>query len=433
MQNRLEKVFIIVLFMLPAVLLGQKQINTPYSRFNIGTLVPLGSFRSLAMGGTGVAMRDNNSISFVNPASYSSIDTTSFIMDFGADYSFSKLNDATNKYHSDDMNFGHLLIGFPLARKFGLAAGLVPVSNGYYSVQEVIKEGDSNYNPVAGQITTTHQGDGNLANFFVGTGLNLTKNLSAGVNISILFGELDRINQFEFTDANVFNQYNLEKLKVKGINLDYGLQYNINIDKDYFLTAGVSYTAARNYSSEYIRFSERATSYSATVYSPDTLYYVSSSAKDSTRLPSTLRAGISFGKKDKFTIGLDYVATDWSKALVQGSPKGFLADTRSYMLGIEYIPEKYSNDSFLKRMKYRAGGHISDNYLVLNGSRIKEYGASCGFGMQMKSNSLSEATFYFDFTKRSGNIAKGLYNENFYTIGLSLNLYDFWFIKRKFE
>jgi hypothetical protein len=135
--------------------------------------------------------------------------------------------------------------------------------------------------------------------------------------------------------------------------------------------------------------------------------------------------------KDKFVVGIDYVAANWADARIHGS-NGYLADTKSILFGIEYIPEKYSNTSYLKRIEYRIGGHIADNYLLLNGDQIKEYGASCGIGLRIR-NSLSKANLYFEYIRKNGDLTKGLHNENIYTIGISLNLYDFWFIKRKYD
>jgi hypothetical protein len=432
MQNKLIVISFIFIFTFSFTAKGQKLVNSPYSRFNIGTLDQPGSFRSLSMGGTGVAMRDNSAIYFVNPASYSSFDTISFLFDFGMDYSINVLNKGGNKYQSDDMNFDHLIIGFPLGRGWGFAAGLVPVSNGYYSLSETVKPGDTGYDPLTGEIFSTHKGDGGFTNFFLGTGLNVTKNLSIGANLTVLFGQLERINQFEFTDyANTFGQFNSEKLKINGVNFEYGAQYTTALKKDYFLTAGISFTAAKKYRSDFEKISERFAAYTASAYSPDTLYYTSTISKDSTKLPSAIRLGVAFGKKDKFVVGIDYVTTNWADARIHGS-SGYLANSKSWLFGVELIPDKYSNSSFLSRIEYRLGGHISDNYLLLNGVQIKEYGASCGIGLRLR-NSLSKTNVYFDFTRKNGEFAKGLHNENFYTVGISLNLYDFWFRKKKYD
>ena len=134
MRNKLITVIFISLFSFVYTATGQKLIDSPYSRFNIGTLQAVGSFRSLSMGGVGTAMRDNSSIYFSNPASYSSLDTNSFIFDFGIDYGRNFISGATTKFSSDDINFHHLIMGFPLAKGWGFAVGIIPMSSGYYSI-----------------------------------------------------------------------------------------------------------------------------------------------------------------------------------------------------------------------------------------------------------------------------------------------------------
>jgi len=144
-----------------------------------------------------------------------------------------------------------------------------------------------------------------------------------------------------------------------------------------------------------------------------------------------LRLGISYGKKNKFIAGFDFISTRWSKSQIPGG-QGYAANTRTYRVGAEYIPDKYSNYSFLKRIEYRIGGHYGDNYLIINGEQVKEYGASMGIGVPMR-RSFSRTNFFFDFTRKNGPSSSHLHSENYYTLGMSLNLYDFWFIKRKYD
>ena len=75
--------------------------------------------------------------------------------------------------------------------------------------------------------------------------------------------------------------------------------------------------------------------------------------------------------------------TKWSESKIPGSA-GYAADTKEIKFGAEYIPEKFSNYSFLKRLEYRIGAHMGDNYLIINGEQIKEYGASIGLGLPMR-------------------------------------------------
>jgi hypothetical protein len=434
MQNKPVVLFLTFFLLSSVVAQGQKLVNSPYARFNIGALNPQGSFRSLAMGGTGIGIRDNSTIYFNNPASYSSIDTVSFLFDFGLDFGMNKLSDGTNKYSSKDMNFNHLLLGFPISKGFGFAAGLVPVSNGYYYLSQKISEGDPGYDPIIGEVINIHRGTGSITKLFAGTGINLTKHLSAGINLDVLFGQISRTNQFEFGDFyNTFSESGVENLKINGINLDYGLQYFSSFKKDHFLIAGFSVIAAKKYHSSREILEKRFSAYVSSTYSPDTLVYSNYTSSDSTLLPASYRFGISFGKKDKFTAGIDYIFTRWSKARIQGQDASTMSSTASLLFGLEYIPEKYSNTSVLKRIEYCLGGHIATNYLAINGEQIKEYGFSAGLGIRLRNISPSKATFFFDYTSRRGDTSKGLHIENIYSFGASLNLYDFWFLKRKYD
>ncbi len=416
---------ILLLFYYPAVT-GQKQINSPYSRFNIGALEPQGSFKSRGMGGISTAMRDNTTIFCSNPASYSSLDTNSFSFDFGFDWALNVLKDGEERYTSDDMNFNHLIMGFPIMKGWGFATGIVPVSYGFYNISETVAEGDADYDPITGGYTTLHHGEGGLSNFFAGTGVNITKNFSLGINMTVMFGVLQRNYSLRFDNLedNYHNSAS-EKMKVRGINFDYGLQYRAKIMNDYFLNAGFSMTSSKSYKSNYDYLAVRTSAYN----NVDTISYTSEDSAP-VYLPGTYRAGISFGKKNKFTTGFDYASCAWSKSDIPGY-RGYAANTKTYSWGLEFIPEKYSNFSYLKRIEYRIGAHMGDNYLIINEKQLKEFGATFGIGLPMKRN--SRANLFFDYTRKIGSEAAGLHDERIITIGGSLNFYDFWFIQRKYK
>jgi hypothetical protein len=423
MRNKLITVIFISLLSCAFTASGQKLINTPFSRFNIGTLEPQGSFRSLGMGSVGTAMRDNCSIYFTNPASYSSLDTISFIFDFGLDYGRNFISSGSTKYSSDDMNFHHLIMGFPISKRWGVAAGVVPVSSGYYKITQNVTSDSPDYDPAIGAYTTTHNGDGGITKIFVGTGVQIGKHFSIGANMNLLSGQLSRTNQNVFKDFyNVFHNSNVENLELRGINFDYGVQYTTSFKNNYFINVGASMTSGSNYSSKYNQLSMKYTGYG----SVDTISYTAdNSAK--TFIPYTVRAGVSFGKKNKFTAGVDFVTSKWSSSTIPGSVNN-TGDIKAMMFGAEFIPDKFSNYSYLSRIEYRIGGHFGDNYLVVNGEQLKEYGASFGIGLPMRT--YSKTNLFIDFTRRMGH---NLPNEDFLSMGISLNLYDFWFMKRKFD
>jgi hypothetical protein len=429
MQNRAVRILITILLFIPLYSSGQKSVNSPLARYNLGIIEPAGSLRSLGMGGTGVAIRDNLNIYYLNPASYSSLDTNSFVFDFGIDYGVNIVTDGTNDDLSEDLNFDHFMIGFPISKRWGVAMGIVPVSNGYYNIAEHFNEDDPSE-----EYTSYHGGSGGYTNFFLGTGLNITKNLSAGANLSLLFGSIKRFNEFIFADYYYTFQTNItEKLQMTGIGFDAGLQYAAPLKNDYFLNSGVSFSSGKNCKSIRESITYRYNVYSST----DTVQY-SYNDSEKASIPWTIRAGIAFGKKYKFVTSLDYVYTKWADAEIPGSADN-LTNTQTLLFGAEYTPDRLSNYSYLKRIDYRIGGHIGNNYLLLNDYKVNEFGASIGAGIPMKRRYASPAAFYskfnfyVDYTRKSMTGAPFIHNENYYTIGLSLNLYDNWFFKRKYD
>lgn len=412
---------------------SQKLVNSPYSRFNIGSLEPVGSFKSMGMGGVSTGLRDISSVFYTNPASYSSFDTTSFVFDFGLDYGVNLISKSGEKYASEDLNFDHLLMGFPVMRGWGVAIGVVPVSSGYYRIFDTVVKSDPDYDPLTGEYSTQHTGEGSFNNLILGTGFQFLKHFSAGINMTVLFGTIKRNHDVTFGDFfNTFHNNSSATLQLSGINFNYGLQYNTKLLKSGFLTAGVSLSTGHDYGSNYELFSYKSTGYGLT----DTISYVKQD-KGKAYLPGTIRGGFAIGKTNKWTFAFDYIASRWSELDLPGE-SGYAADTRTYCFGLEYIPGKFSNTGFLRRIEYRAGAHFGDNYLIINGEQLKESGASIGLGIPMGQSltdkrSLSRTNIVLDFTRRYGSSSGDLHSENFFTFGVSLNFYDFWFVKRKYD
>jgi len=329
------------------------------------------------------------------------------------------------------MNFHHFIIGFPISKGWGLSAGIVPYSNGYYNLYEQTTSDDNDYDPLTGEIYRTYRGSGGYNNVFLGSGLNITKNISAGVNLTVLFGQIQRSNSVSMlADNDLFNSNFNEVLSLKGINFDFGLQYTGKLKNNFFINGGISYTLGKKYESDYEVLNLRYLNYYLSQYSLDTLSYESVNNGEAF-IPQTLRMGIAFGKKDLFVAGLDYLVTNWSEATLPGST-GYTADSKSLRFGIEFTPEKFASSGYLRAIDYRAGVHIADNYLIMNGSQLKEYGFSFGFGLPML-GSISKTNIYFDYTKHHGSASATLPEENIFSMGISINMYDYWFLKRKYD
>ncbi len=413
--------------LIPFLSSGQKSINSPIARYNLGIIETPGPFRSLGMGGTGTAMRDRTTIYYTNPASYSSLDTNSFIFDFGLDYGINMVSDGSTKDLSDDLNFDHIIMGFPVTRRWGVAIGLVPFSNGYYNLSESVRAGDPGYDEITGEYISYHKGSGGFTSFFLGTGLNLTKNFSVGANMSLLFGSIRRTNEFDFTDYYYTFQTNMtEKLQMTGIGFDFGAQYLATIKENYFINLGASYSAGRKCKTTF-----ESIIYRFNIYSSNDILESSSDDDLLSSLPASVNTGVSVGRKNKFIAAADYTFSSWANAEFPGS-EGHVANSGTFSLGAEYTPDWLANYNFLKRIDYRLGVHTGKSYLLFNGSRVKETGVSIGFGIPMR-RTYSKTNFFADYTRKNIADQPFVHRENYFSFGISINMYDFWFIKRRYE
>lgn len=428
---RYLKIFLLLL-LTTQVSVGQKLVNSPYARFGPGSLEPTGSYKSLAMGRTGIAYRDPLIIAYQNPASYSSLDTNSFVFDFGVDYRIIGLDNGADTYQSDDMNFHHLVMGFPIGRKVGFATGVIPYSSGYYNINYTVDSDDPEYDPIIGETNEVHKGVGGYNKFFFGLGANPFGGFSVGANMTFLFGNVNRANSYRFvSDNSAFDNHSTESVQVNGYNFDFGAQYQLMLKNDLSATAGISYTTSSNYRGETELLTALYTgSSTSTLYSIDTLSYISTD-DDVITLPGSLSLGLSLGKKNKFLVTTDYTVSQWSKAKFLGHESNF-TNSSSIKMGAEYIPDYYANRNFLNRVVYRLGGHITNSHLVVNNEQLKEFGITFGVGLPLRrSNSMINT--YFEYGNRGGGFDLGLHKETFYNFGLSFNFYDYWFIKRKYD
>ena len=421
----------LVLLIISQALAGQKLVNSPYGRFGPGIIVPQGLLKTRGMGGAGIALQDPVNLNYLNPASFSSLDTNSFVFDFGLDYQILRLNDGQESYRSEDMSFHHIVIGFPVAKKAGFVFGLVPYSSGYYNIAATIGPDDPAYRPIAGEIEHLHKGDGGYNKFFWGFGISPVKNLSLGLNMEFMFGTITRINSYVFTDgSNYYNNSTTESILIRGFNFKYGAQYKFNLGSDYFASTGFTFSPKKEYRSDYEDLILKYSSYTGTYYSVDTLSY-NFTNEIPIVMPRTITAGIAFGKTDKFAVAVDYTMTNWSESKFAGYDQ-YMVNSSEFNVGLEFIPQKYANTNILNRVEYRLGGHTSGTQLMLGNEQIREFGITFGTGIPMN-RTKTRMNFLFEYGKRKGSFENGLHNETYYNFAISFNFYDNWFKKKQYN
>lgn len=403
--------------------LNNNNTTSPYSRFGLGDLHHYSYGRTAAMGGATLGSRHEVQINSANPASYNANDSLSFVFDFGVDATLSNYKSNSGSLKAKDVNFRYFSLSWPVTKKIGMALGLQPFSDMGYEV------GFTEDLTGIGKVYHSYTGEGTTSKAFFGTSISPIKGLSLGANLNYIFGRLNQNTNIGYQDANLFTLVKTEGTRLSDFTLTYGLQYDINLKKGQFLTVGVTLENQSNVAAFHRLFSYKTITVGTSSLS-DTIEYIAET-KDHIKFPSTFGIGISYNKPNKLEINADYYYAGWSKSTFYGKADELITNQSRFSAGFEYIPNAFSIRSYLSRVKYRGGIHYEKSYLQLNNQQINEIGISAGAGFPFP-KSKSTANIALELGKK-GTLQDNLVRDNYAKISLYLNLYDYWFVKRKFD
>ena len=108
---------------------AQSGTNSPYSQYGLGLLSDQTSGFNRGMNGLGLGFHEHNQVNFQNPASYSAIDSLSFIFDAGISGQITNFSENGVKKNANNANFEYVVAGFRAARHLGVAFGILPFTN----------------------------------------------------------------------------------------------------------------------------------------------------------------------------------------------------------------------------------------------------------------------------------------------------------------
>lgn len=418
--------------------------NSPYSRFGLGDLAPAGFVAQMAMGGTGIAMRDGSNSNWINPASFSSLENTVF--ELGIDGRFSNMQDERRKDQVWSGNISYLSLAFSLnnpinraqERKiskfdWGMGIHLRPYTTVGYDIENVEVRGEN-----LEQVTTRLKGTGGLYKLGISNGLRY-KNLSLGAELQPTFGKV--INSRAIVLDSIRFSYSTDlqdNINYSGVRMRYGTQYVIQFDKanekgfhkigDRSLILGAYYVPKSGLNTTTTRSYTRL---GVTSTRPDTILYESDIERGGQH-PSEFGVGIMYEVLLKLRITADYTATRWSEYENEAKPENML-NSRRYAFGFEFIPNIQSYSSNWAVSRFRAGVFHATDPRSNRGTQLTNYGINLGVGIPIIV--ARQAPSYLNIGLEAGRfgVAEGL-RENYIQMNFALSLNDnSWFYKRKFN
>ena len=413
----------LLLTMVTGMAIDQNNTNSPYTRYGYGDLSDQSFGNSKAMGGIAFGLRDGAQINPLNPASYTAIDSLTFLFEGGVSLQNMNISGSGVKLNAKNSSFDYLAMQFRLHPRIAMSIGLLPFSNVGYSVS------DSKVDNGVSQ-TRSFTGDGGLHQLYGGIGVKVLKNLSLGVNASYFWGDITRTRTIIYPATSESYSYIQQMgVSISDYKLDFGTQYTLDFNKKHSMTIGAVFSPKHKLNNDYTVTTQVSTT--------------NSNNLDATlELPNTFGVGFTYNYDKRLTVGADYSLQQWSKTKfgVNTSDDAVREDfneTYTYCnrhkvsVGAEYIPNLMGR-SYLSHIKYRLGAYYTTPYYKIGGKEAtREYGVTAGFGLPVP-RSRSILSISGQFVRISGQ-ESAFVNENIFRVSIGLTFNERWFFKRRVE
>ncbi len=413
----------LLLTMVTGMAIAQNNTNSPYTRYGYGDLSDQSFGNSKAMGGIAFGLRDGAQINPLNPASYTAIDSLTFIFEGGVSLQNMNISGGGVKLNAKNSSFDYLAMQFRLHPRVAMSIGLLPFSNVGYSVS------DSKVDNGVSQ-TRSFTGDGGLHQLYGGIGVKVLKNLSLGVNASYFWGDITRTRTIIYPATSESYSYIQQMgVSISDYKLDFGAQYTLDFNKKHSMTIGAVFSPKHKLNNDYTVTTQVSTT--------------NSNNLDATlELPNTFGVGFTYNYDKRLTVGADYSLQQWSKtkfgvntsddAVREDFDETYTyCDRHKISVGAEYIPNLIGR-SYLSHIKYRLGAYYTTPYYKIGvKDAAREYGVTAGFGLPVP-RSRSILSISGQFVRVSGQESTFV-NENIFRVSIGLTFNERWFFKRRVE
>ncbi len=450
MGKRRKRFFLSVVLFIVTFVAAAQQVgsNSPYGRYGYGLLSDPSIGASETMGGISYGLRRSQQVNPGNPASYSELDTLTFIFDIGVSGQYATYNDGMDKQNFYNGNLDYIAMQFPIMRKIGASIGLLPYSKVGYSFGQARYLSDVAYSEV-------YNGSGGLSEIYGGIAYEPFKYLSLGLNVAYFFGNIEHNKQLPSIDNTTLARIAADKFSIRDIKYDFGIQLTYPIDRMQSVTVGLVYTPKINTK--------------APIYSYDRLLDANGNIKQILkndtipsqvfRFPNSFGVGVTYSNQN-WLVGVDGTYQPW-KGMEYPSALDKMdkmdPDERfnnrfnnRYRIGAgaEYVIDPFSRD-FFRRIRFRGGFSFANSYNNVNvynpinpinnsnsvTGGFKEYGINIGFGLPFRDTytgrvSLLNLGFGYSLLKPDKDY---MIKEEMFKITINMNINEFWFFKRQFE
>nr|WP_299206778.1 hypothetical protein [uncultured Brumimicrobium sp.] len=433
--------------------LVQISTNSPYSSRGIGDVGFYGNAYISGLGGAATALADSSQTNLHNPSTYSLTAKQLPLFSIGVNHFEKTFSNNGMESKGRFSSITHMSLVVPFANRFGLAAGLKPLSRAGYEINDgELVQGDS--------IFYTYSGSGDIQELLIGFSGNIIdgrkQSLSVGVNGKYYFGRINN-DRKAFKIANTIETGGLDEQSIRA--RDFGFELGLNYD--YRPTLAHSIRLAGVYRpGNTMRFEKAHTRihygnyYTQGTY--DTLLNVQGVSGE-VYLPSKTSLGLTYtftphndssssnSKLRSYMLTLEYTMEDWSnyeENFDLGAISGQYINSNSLRMGFEFKPHRSAVDrsayiGFMDKMSYRVGAYLVNTPYEVNGEQLIDQGLTAGLGIPIVMNrAVSTVSISGTYGVMGKTEGPSIIKENYFGFNLGINIapgYDRWFRKYKLD
>lgn len=417
----IKRIIFILLLSAPFLTtLAQDNGGSPYSVFGMG-LLPENTGPYTAMGGVSAAMRDHRNINFLNPASYTALDSNRFYFQLAITGEYAHIST-----HKESSNYrvaqnANLNMAMRLRRNLYFSFGFTEKSDiGYDLLYTYRISGSSNAN-----FNQNIAGEGGLNDLYAGLGWKY-KNLSLGINFSYVFGKLEKQQTLTAQIQDSYYIRTSENNRIHDFIFNPGIQYDFKLSPKSRLVLGTSmnFTQKLSAKKDFTSYKVSTSSGNSTMLDEENLH------KGYIKYPFRISGGFNYLYKTKWQIAGDYTfqkMSDYEEFKVNQQ----LKDYNKATLGISWTPDELGR-RWWQRNKYMLGGYFVNSEVQLKDTDINTYAITFGgqipFTAPRAGNLLLGIAF--DMGIR-GTEKNGLIQEKFVKLRVNIAFKEFWFMKSK--
>ena len=383
--------------------ISQNNTNSPFSRYGYGEMndnVP-GAYR--ALGGVGIGMRESRVINSAQPASYTVVDSTTFMFDLAASVMWNTYKDAAGVRNRANGNLEYITMQFPIWKQhIGMSLGVMPYSMvGYnFAATDSI---NSDYHYIM-----SYDGTGGITEVYGGLSFNVLNWFAVGANIYYMFGRINNSSSITFTEG-LRSVTEINRLHVNDVRFRVGAQFFHDFEKHAFSVGAV--------------FENRSA-----LNGDMTLLEVSSTDTiSSTYLPSDFPmvwgVGAMYKWAGRVMLSADYMRYCWASAAYYDKSLR-LQDRQKISFGAEYVHNPLGR-RYIDHMPWRLGFSISDPYVTSVAG--KEFTVSIGTAFPLH-NVATVLNTTLEYGRRGSN---NMLMENYLRLTVNVSVSENWFFKRR--